>query len=395
MYSRSARKFIEPNRATNAEIGPGYYEPDGTAATTALGAVVLPSTAPFSSITPRVCYFDEVARRSGPAPGCYDTANVDPHHQPVRAVPFAASKAPRFADPPPKAPGPGAYSVERDRARQLRTLRLSQLKPAGSGMTGARGGGSSDGPRIKWQRKYTPPSIPYGAQAVGYEETDDGSLLLRRTQSATDNSARLVGHKDLLRENAGTNFTKSQTRRQLWRETDTPGPGNYNVTAAWRKPDSFPNHEAPCVRFGDFVINEANRQAVPGPGSYDLPKDSTAYLKRGPILAKSTTHGITPTSDPFSVVPYPADTSPGPGAYDVTAATHPRKPLHLGAKPFNTSATRFNPSSTPTTPSTTTTPGPGQILRHDHPRPGATIPGQPPAPRSLGAPSRHASSRRT
>ncbi|KNE54978.1 hypothetical protein AMAG_00915 [Allomyces macrogynus ATCC 38327] len=337
MYSRSARKFIEPNRATNAEIGPGYYEPDGAAASTALGAAVLPSTAPFSSITPRVCYFDEVARQSGPAPGCYDTANVDPHHQPVRAVPFAASKAPRFADPPPKAPGPGTYSVDRDRARQLRSLRLSQLKPAGAGTALTRGGGSSDGPRIKWQRKYTPPSIPYGAQAVGYEEDYDGTLLLRRTQSATDNSARLVGHKDLLRENAGTNFTKSQTRRQLWRETDTPGPGNYNVTAAWRKPDSFPNHEAPCVRFGDFVINEANRQAVPGPGSYDLPKDSTAYLKRGPILAKSTTHGITPTSDPFSIVPHPTDTSPGPGAYDVTAATHPRKPLHLGAKPFNTS----------------------------------------------------------
>ncbi|KAI9189822.1 Sperm-tail PG-rich repeat-containing protein 2 [Blastocladiella emersonii ATCC 22665] len=366
MYSRTARHFSEPTTTTNPNIGPGYYQEDPTA--TVLPSSTLPqAAAPFSSITPRVCYFDEVARRSGPAPGTYEPADVE-DHQPVKAVPFGASRTPRFADPAQRAPGPGSYDTTVvDRPTQLLYATRQTREPPPSSS------------RIQWKRKFVPPSIPYGAQSYGYEESSTGDLTLRKLASASDASAKLLGHGGFIRESAGTSFAKSTSKRQLWKEGANPGPGNYNVAAAWqafrdKKPEWHPSHESRCIRFGDYVINEAQRQAVPGPGSYDMPRAHASHLKKGPILSKAVNSSITPTADPFSTGnPMPPASIPGPGAYDIVEATKQRKPLHVAMKPFNSSENRklmdkSSPLRSGTTPTTTTTttssgadaPGPGK-----------------------------------
>jgi hypothetical protein len=67
MYSRSDRKFQTPNKDhLNPNLGPGCYTLDQKQ------ELVRPSAyAPFSSLAPRVSFFEELVK-SGPAPGSYD-----------------------------------------------------------------------------------------------------------------------------------------------------------------------------------------------------------------------------------------------------------------------------------------------------------------------------------
>jgi hypothetical protein len=69
------------------------------------------SYAPFSSLAPRISYFDE-AVVYGPSPGAYDPPNM-----PVtirnshKAALFGKSKAPRFKHVKTNTPGPGSYVI--------------------------------------------------------------------------------------------------------------------------------------------------------------------------------------------------------------------------------------------------------------------------------------------
>ncbi|ORZ33879.1 hypothetical protein BCR44DRAFT_1514344 [Catenaria anguillulae PL171] len=338
MYSRTPRKFSEPVLTTSPHIGPGYYKSD------------LPqdlqrqqnAVTPFTSVTPRVSYFDEIARKSGPAPGTYDNADLisTVPAATAKAVPFGASKTPRFAEPAVTAPGPGQYDLvaHNDMAQAMRQL-VKQSQRTSS--------------HIQWKRKFVPPSIPYASQTAGYDEGPNGELVLRRK------AAHLPSHGDFVRENAGTAFAKSTTKRQLWKEASTPGPGNYNVATAWqafkdKKPEPQVIHEPPCIRFGEFVD-------VPGPGSYNPALESANHLKKGAILSKAKYSGISPTADPFSIATHATQTEtiPGPGAYDVAEATKSRKPLHVGVKPFNSSAPRNLSAPAASGSRGAATPGPG------------------------------------
>ncbi|KAI9222652.1 hypothetical protein BC828DRAFT_377939 [Blastocladiella britannica] len=336
MYSRTPRVFGESTVTTAPHIGPGYYQDDAVTGQSSLHRPpVSQEGAPFSSITPRVCYFDEVAKKSGPAPGSYEFDQE--RTGPPKAVPFGASSTPRFLDPPAKSPGPGAYDTSH-RAEALQGLTAREM---------VRDTQQPEPHHIQWKRKFVPPSIPYGSLALGYDETADGELVLRQPQTNPNAAANLPSHGDFVRANAGTAFAKSTTQRTLWKEGTTPSPGQYNVAAAWqafkdKKPECHPTHESRCIRFGDYVINEAKRQAVPGPGSYETPPAPSSSHKKGAIISRAESRFISPTSDPFSTATNHTrpESLPGPGAYNVAEASKSRKPLHVATKPFNSSEPR-------------------------------------------------------
>ncbi|KAI9326042.1 hypothetical protein DFJ73DRAFT_954905 [Zopfochytrium polystomum] len=145
MYSRAIRKFLEPSADhANPNLGPGCYTSDE--ATLIAGKSLNESGfAPFSSIAPRVSYFDEIVN-TGPAPGAYDPPPTldlySTHHATDRASLFGKSRAPRFKAAVSKTPGPGSYVVP-GTVGALRTgdmtgaLQKAPVAVAGAGFDGA------------------------------------------------------------------------------------------------------------------------------------------------------------------------------------------------------------------------------------------------------------------
>ncbi|KAJ1516913.1 Sperm-tail PG-rich repeat-containing protein 2, partial [Coelomomyces lativittatus] len=298
------------------------------------------SSAPFLQKSPRVCYFDELAKNSGPAaPGSFDISDSDTAHRVVKAVPFAASQSPRFAQTPSTTPGPGSYTTSNvdgkfinsaDKDRKSHKFNDTKKK------------------KIVWKRKFMPPSIPYGAQAYGYEETEDGQLVLRRSghKAESDPKERLANHGDFLRANAGTYFGKSTSRRYVWEDNGNPAPGMYNISKPWNI-STIKNfrqiNSQTCVRFGEYVIADALRKAIPGPGTYNAQAHPSSESPKCVPFGKSPARTSKPPVTPFAYNSQPSDTlTPGPCSYDVAKATLSKKPMHVSRKPFDSSGYRFS-----------------------------------------------------
>ncbi|KAL7754089.1 Sperm-tail PG-rich repeat-containing protein 2 [Sorochytrium milnesiophthora] len=327
MYTRSSRFTARAQTETGETVGPGTYDGDATL----LKAKQSPKRqkqAPFLTVAERVSAFDQWAKQSAASPDAYEPYAASPRSK--KAVPFAASKNPRFADPSERSPGPGVYTTQSPMFKKKHTQRAPQHEIFSG---------------IKWTRKSVPPSIPYGAQCAGYEENNVGEMKLRDSDATPSPAARMLAHGSLTRINAGTNFAKSKSGRKLWAEAKTPSPDVYNVEEAWKvyKDKRVVGNtvdDRDTLRFGSLVINDAKRKGVPGPGSYSMPADRSG-VKHAPTLASRVRRLVTPTANPFNSASPTYEQTPGPGAYDSAETAFAKKQALVSTKAFSSTSGRF------------------------------------------------------
>lgn len=107
MYSRAERKFLNPEKdQANPLLGPGCYTPSDTILITGPARQYGKNGyAPFSSLAPRVSFFEQGVSK-GPPPGNYELSLSAVSK--VSAL-FGRSKDVRFKNNNNTTPGPGAY----------------------------------------------------------------------------------------------------------------------------------------------------------------------------------------------------------------------------------------------------------------------------------------------
>ncbi|KAI9140736.1 hypothetical protein BKA69DRAFT_1078499 [Paraphysoderma sedebokerense] len=356
MYSRSERKFLEPNKSTNPNLGPGSYTIDETLITP---KPIKRSTTPFSNVSDRKTIFDDLAKSAAPPPGAYNIELFD-IQKTAKSVSFGKSNINRFEQPQSSTPGPGTYyntelSTLRPHTHDGRlTIPESGLnvqsiiaKPSTADPT-LFSVQASKKPKIIWKRKHLPPSIPYRSHSNGYVENDDGDIVPRQVEKS-DNSIgpayyNIETSLPYKRRN-GTDFSKSRTERCIIKPSSSPGPGAYDVAKASKalldnKPVNESTPSTPTMRFGDIVMNEAAKHNLPGPGSYVVPS-MLNNKNRGASFAKCVGRIENASTNPFGIVKTLQDDNPGPGAYNGPSESKQRKPTRLAPQPFDSSAKRF------------------------------------------------------
>ncbi|KAJ3354669.1 Sperm-tail PG-rich repeat-containing protein 2 [Entophlyctis luteolus] len=296
MYSRAARRFLEPDADhANPNLGPGCYTADE--ATLIAGKTLGENGyAPFSSLAPRVSYFEESVIH-GPSPGAYDPL-LQPLvvHNTEKAALFGKSRAIRFKNIVSFTPSPNTYilpsslkKVENKRAstslRGLEEFPLDYTKLGdtitfqGVGTTKANIPSKSKGteqqisqddsngakpdinteeittkvakiskpkrvivksaeprPSIIWRRKYVPPSIPVGRSAFGYQENESGDLVPRSPpKRSVDPGPAYNFVTSFVEKNKHekNGFRFAKDKKGLkFAVTDSPGPSVYDVSFA-------------------------------------------------------------------------------------------------------------------------------------------------------------------
>jgi hypothetical protein len=205
MYSLSQR--LKSTTVGNPNLGPGCYTQDQQQ-----NSSLAPdeSYAPFSSLSRRVCAFDEMVNADS-APGIYDGIV----ERKEGGAMFGKSLTRRFRDVPSHSPGydcvfidsrPGEYTLkglepkfkartsgmpgiklnvmdreidavvkvtERPKTEDIRRLSvLGGPELTGVNLKKGKEGRTSKGDqKVTWRRKYVPPSIPMGDNTFGYIES--------------------------------------------------------------------------------------------------------------------------------------------------------------------------------------------------------------------------------
>lgn len=223
MYSRAARTFLQPDKdKANPNLGPGCYTRNEDVAIPGKPNAAV-GYAPFSSLSPRISYFDHIIS-SGPPPGSYESTLGDTMtHRTEGAAIFGRSKTRRFENNTTEAPGPDAYRIpstiqcknrpkmERKRLgfglnqkplliedisddqkrvaiRTREVIDVSDSEEVDATFQ-AHGHNAASRPQTQftipktasdkndkhaliWRRKHIPPSIPKGKNVFGYDETN-------------------------------------------------------------------------------------------------------------------------------------------------------------------------------------------------------------------------------
>jgi hypothetical protein len=310
MYSRSERKFLQPDKdKANPNLGPGYYARDETMVVNKKSV----NYAPFSSLTPRVSHFEQQIA-FGPPPGSYDVnLSINSEH----AALFGRSRTVRFSKNNSAAPAPGTYAIpstiqikkkstaERkctagglnhkpyvleNSAEEIQSLYIpdtkdeEQVEECDKGLNAngqsvdleipsSLANHSKAKHKLTWRRKHLPPSIPTGKYVYGYEENEDGELVPKKPhkQLIVEEPSHLFSFTEKAKyENRGHGFPKSR-QGLTFKTTENPAPGQYEP----KQSDKSIQNPAlvalsPCKRLTDEIINTAIKQSVPGPGKFGL-----------------------------------------------------------------------------------------------------------------------------
>ncbi len=204
-------------------------------------------------------------------------------------------------------------------------------------MSGNFKGDSSD--RIKWVRVPTAPSIPGREQSYGYEEGDQGELVMQRPvelghSGRGDDRPGPVDYQprvDFTRRcPAAIDFSKGEDRLvalNKGRASTTPGPGHYNATRGLGDPDDgldigrviHRKRRRPTASFHYGTKRDRPREAqpAPGPGDYKVPggldvrrdpgRKDLSFLSTSRRFDAPATGGGSRAPGPGSYVPTPSD----------------------------------------------------------------------------------------
>ncbi|KNC98477.1 uncharacterized protein SPPG_06178 [Spizellomyces punctatus DAOM BR117] len=395
MYSRSERKFLAPDADhANPNLGPGCYTADEPAL---IAGKILGNEgyAPFSSLTPRKSYFDDVVVR-GPAPGAYATEVLrSALHNPQKAPEFGRSQVSRFGKIVSQTPGPGTYQPPDGLTRKAprpapkgleqssRTHPLTRqpLKGTGWGVVGEsppahsiptqEQNGTPDVPPDAGSD--APPPVPESLQSAELDSSTPavrGRVILQGRQSAQTSPVgssskimwkRKYGAPSIPTSRFAFGFQENEVGELIPRKppkrTLDPGPA-YNTLTSFaelskhqRRGYSFP-HSSGTSRL-QFKTLE-----TPAPGVYENAKVQQFY-KRGESGNSAAVMTLAPcirlTDEILSESK--KKNIPGPGSYNIKTPIQEnlgkrRGRINFGAGGGHAQAGYLNPEQTKT-------PGPG------------------------------------
>ena len=337
--------------------------------------------APFSSTAERGLNSFEVVDGK-PGPGFYEKDVISPSVVKRASSNAFVSRVSRLAKENAKqTPGPGTYVESNKWIKNSHQRGLQQQRAEG-------------GPQVVFQKQMTAPSVPARNQCYGYEVGDTGELVRQAAPGGqyAGNKFDAVGPADykpqftLQHRNRQTDFSRSNTKREIFKPKKTPGPGQYNQTEdqeakgppAPNNPPSSPSGAVPAdpsepsqaqvyhngamrrmkktfapqesSNFASKVPRmpgEKAENATPGPGSY--------HSKHGNVLpgkkTGSTTQNFGSTAkrsfEEEATTRYAAPTfatTPGPGAYDVNMRSSLKTVQQVSLvepAPFASSSIRF------------------------------------------------------
>jgi hypothetical protein len=289
------------------------------------------SYAPFSSTAERSAFVSDLNKMT-PGPGSYlsveprgpSTSDFDHWGQAKNSSSFA-SQIERFSKDPSSnsVPGPGSY-VHEDHWQKSKIA--SRVEP------------SLTISKISNSRSI--PSIPSQAHALGYEETEQGELVINKNSllSHSGKKGDCVGpgqytiHSD--QRTLGTSWHKSKSQRNFYRSSTATGP--QVGPGAYTK---FKVKVEPMYKFKEssaFACKSQRDQMVesksPGPGSYEAGKSSFNKKK---LPGSLQNFGSSSSRFVFQ----PSEMKVGPGHYNPESSTS----VQLNPKaPFSSSNSRFS-----------------------------------------------------
>ena len=313
--SRSERSF---NINETLSVGPGAYLAHKEYQPQA-------SFAPFASTSQRET-FKPPSNYTVPGPGAYTQElpmpDLDHWGQPKLSLPFA-SQISRFPQKPQDPmPGPCSYNLE-DPWKKLKLTKRQE--------------DSGNFARIPLIRSI--PSIPASHQSHGYEQDDNGDLIMQKPNEAwhkgTKEDSVGPGHYAVHPpcKTSGTNWHKSKSERQLNRGSTATGPsigpGYYNKTKV---------KVEPAYKFKQSAVfasksNRKNQTSLtsPGPGTYT--KETSSFSQRR-LPASLQNFGSSSSRFLYKL----SDSQVGPGYYNISLASK----LQTDSKaPFASSNSRF------------------------------------------------------
>ncbi|XP_069486647.1 sperm-tail PG-rich repeat-containing protein 2 [Ambystoma mexicanum] len=346
MYDRAPRVLDLPGGSTEANVGPGSYDLPSVTLSRRPGGY-----APFLSLTDRDFAFDAQSLVAVPGPGHYDVATVQ---NTVKGGQTLQNTEVRFKETRSANPGPGTYDLD-----------LDSVNPCHSGCGFKHRKQLRSVSQVQYQRKPEAPSIPTTAQAYGYEEKADGSLV-QQLPPARDKSLGPAFYQPVFNEAyatsryKGVHFGNLTAKRLEYKSHEGPGPGEYHITQESTvhyenvnlKKEDKKKYDPFIPRYHEVIALREEKKGVPGPGKYDLVSQfeknkytpSSADAPRAPFLSLSK-----------RFVPMKSFT-PAPGAYNEvrTAFENLKKSSGMALVPFGQTAVRFIQDSR-----MAKTPGPG------------------------------------
>lgn len=317
--SRTERFNSNPQ---STSVGPGAYISHNEYSSNS-------SYAPFSSTAERPSFASKTIKPT-PGPGSYisienkgpSPSDFDHWGQPKNSSAFASQKE-RFTQKVTEIPGPGTY-VQEDKWKKLNSVARSEACLTITKIPNTR----------------SIPSIPSNIHSLGYEENDQGELIINKN-TLTHHTGRKedsVGpgqySQNLARESKGTTWHKSKSQRNLHRSKTATGPAV--GPGAYTK---FKVKVEPMYKFKEssaFACKTSRTTTVsnisPGPGSYETVKSS---LKQKKLPNSLQNFGSGSSRFLFKL----NEDSVGPGHY----YTQSSNPVNINPKaPFSSSNSRFN-----------------------------------------------------
>ena len=321
-----------PSRRTTS-IGPGSYLGQTAAKTQR-------SHAPFSSRAERSMH----SPRYTPGPGSYSLAKLpDPLAQSASGKdklsgPFASRDSRFKSEKPGASPGPGSYDAPADWSKP----RKQPVK--------------QDWNTMNWLRLPSAPSIPAQNQAFGYDETNNGELVMQKNPEKV--------HAGTAKDSVGPGQYNARKPEEIWTNKGTAwykyrgkrhvstapnkgnlGPGAYNEFQLNLAPmyKYRPNAIFVSKTHRDVQVQDTNAEdtqetkpELPGPGQYYTQAQSDFRPKKVP--ASMQFFGSTSARFPSKPPPNPAL---GPGVYGELRKPLLPKPVSDLHVPFSSKHLRF------------------------------------------------------
>lgn len=310
----------------HSDVGPGSYDIGGRALSSIEGK---PGYAPFLTTAERK--LGPKTEADLPGPGYYLLAWCRDRPQTSGPSDVFRSTTRRFKDPQDRnvTPGPGTY-LGHDR------FGIKERACRGQNKEG-------DAERIKWVRVPTAPSIPGRDQSYGYEEGNQGELVMQRPHDLghTGKGDDRPGPLDYRprveytrRSPAIVDFSKGEDRMvalSRGQASCTPGPGYYNASGELgateesinvhrgvRRKRPRPSPSFQCATRRD--VCRRYQEPLPGPGDYKIPGGLGCGRepRRGDLSFLSTSRRFDEhaTGARFR--------APGPGSYDTALSDFDR-----------------------------------------------------------------------
>ena len=335
--NRAVRKLHTNDSST---IGPGaYINPVHYSST--------PSFAPFTSTSER--NINKIfCNNSTPGPGTYSSINIkninsslDHWGNPKFSAPFANQKERFNYSKHSLSPGPGSYAIADKWKIQKKTPSIQTP--------------------LNYSRILSAPSIPANHQTFGYDETQNGELVLQKNPSKVYSGYGIdkigPGHYNI-NENKkakGPSWHKNKAKRKFFNEPTTGpeiGPGSYSETKLNIAPMYKFKENAVFLRKGNENDAEIKSADSPGPGSYSIENFGAfnKVVKKRPSSLQN--FGSSCVRFQKKIPEYDA----GPGHYDDKSFLS--KSSVSSKAPFSSTNARFRYKST-------YTPGPGAYKDSD------------------------------